>query len=107
VLKKYKFQGTNQISTELIEAGGEILVLWTEIHKLHNSIWNKKQLSDQWKQSIIVPIHKKGDKADCSIYRQISAINFIQNLPNIILSSLNPYIDEIIGYYQCGIRRNI
>jgi hypothetical protein len=29
------------------------------IHKLINSVWNKKELPDQWKESIIVPVHKK------------------------------------------------
>jgi hypothetical protein len=32
-------------------------------------------MPDQWKESIILPIHKKGDKTDCSNYH---AINFIQ-----------------------------
>jgi hypothetical protein len=27
-----------------------------------NSIWNKEELPDQWKESIIVQIYKKGDK---------------------------------------------
>jgi hypothetical protein len=25
------------------------------------SIWNKEELPDQWKESIIVPVHKKRD----------------------------------------------
>jgi hypothetical protein len=29
-------------------------------------------LPDQWKESIIVPVHKKGDKTDCSNYRWTS-----------------------------------
>jgi hypothetical protein len=37
-----------------------------EIHNLI-SIWNK-QCPDQQKESIIVPIYKKGDKTECSIY---------------------------------------
>jgi hypothetical protein len=48
----------------LIQAGGEILR--SKIHKLIKSIWNKVELPDQWKESIIVLIHKKGDKTDCS-----------------------------------------
>jgi hypothetical protein len=32
------------------------------IHKLSTSIWNKEELPDQWKESIIVPIHQKGIK---------------------------------------------
>jgi hypothetical protein len=51
-LKKYKFLGSDQIPTELIQAGGEILL--SAIHKLINSVWNKEELPDQWKESIII-----------------------------------------------------
>jgi len=37
-----------------------------EIHKFIISIWNKEELPEAWKESIIVPIYKKGDKTDCS-----------------------------------------
>jgi hypothetical protein len=59
-LKKYKSPGNDQIPAELIKAGGGMLL--STINKLINSIWNKKQLPDQWKESIIIPIHKKSDK---------------------------------------------
>jgi hypothetical protein len=61
-LKKYKSPGSDQIPAELIQAGGELLML--EIHKLINSVWNKEELPDQFKESIIVPVHKKGNKTD-------------------------------------------
>jgi hypothetical protein len=38
------------------------------------SIWNKEELPDQWKESILVPVYKKGDKTDCSNYRGISLL---------------------------------
>jgi hypothetical protein len=53
-LKKYKSPGSNQIPAELIQGGAETLV--SAIHKYINSIWNKEELSDQWKESNIVPI---------------------------------------------------
>jgi hypothetical protein len=56
-LKRYKSPGSDQILTELIQAEGEII--WFEIHKLINSIRNKEELPDQWKESIIVPIYKE------------------------------------------------
>jgi hypothetical protein len=56
-LKSYKSLGNDQIPAEMIKAGGETLC--SEIHKLICSIWNKKELPQQWKESIIVPIYKK------------------------------------------------
>jgi hypothetical protein len=65
-LKRNKSPGIDQIPAELIQAGGETLRF--EIHKLNNFIWNKEELPEKWKESIIVPIYRKGDKMDCSNY---------------------------------------
>jgi hypothetical protein len=55
------------------------------------SIWNKKKLTNQWKQSIIVPIRKKGDKTDYSKYCAISTLWTSHNIfSNNLLSKLNP-----------------
>jgi hypothetical protein len=59
-LIKYESSGRDQIPEVLIQAGEEILR--PEIHKLINFIWNKEELPDLWKESIIVPIYKKRDK---------------------------------------------
>jgi hypothetical protein len=56
-LKSYKSPRTDEIPAELIKAGGETLC--SEIHRLVCSILNKVELPQQWKESIIVPIHKK------------------------------------------------
>jgi hypothetical protein len=56
-LKKYKSSGSDQILAELIQADGEILL--SSNYKLINSAWNKEELPNQWKESIIVPIHKR------------------------------------------------
>jgi hypothetical protein len=61
-LKNHESQVTPQIPAELIQAGGEIL--HSVIQKLFNSIWSKEELPDQWKEPIILPIYKKGDKTD-------------------------------------------
>jgi hypothetical protein len=93
--------GSDQILAELIQAGGEILL--PAIHKLINFIWNKEELPDQWKESIIVPIHKKGDRTDCNNYHAISLLSTSYKMSsNILLSKLSPYMDEIIGDHQYG-----
>jgi hypothetical protein len=65
-LKRYKLPGADWILAEMIQAGGKRLQ--SEIHKLIKLIWNK-ELPHQWKYSIFVPIHKEGDKTECSNYR--------------------------------------
>jgi hypothetical protein len=72
-LKKYKSPCCDQIPEKLIQARGKILL--SMIPKLINSMWNKEELPDQWKESIIVPIHKKGDKTDRNNYRGISMLS--------------------------------
>jgi hypothetical protein len=104
-MKKYKLPGCYDIPAELIQVGGEMLL--SVIHKLINSVWNKEELPDQWKESIIVPVHKKGDKTDCSNYRGILLLSTsCKVLTNILLSRLSLYIDEIIGDHQHGFRCN-
>jgi hypothetical protein len=77
------------------QAGGELLL--SVIHKLINSVWNKEELPEQWKESIIVPVHKKGEKTDCNNYRGISMLPTSYTiLMNNLLSRLSLYIDEII-----------
>ena len=78
-LKSHKSPGIDKIPAELIKAGGGTICL--EIHKLITSIWNKEKLPEEWKESIIVPIHKKGDKTDCNNYR---LFQFCQPLQNFI-----------------------
>jgi hypothetical protein len=103
-LKSYKSPGTDQIPAELIKAGSETLC--SEIQKLICSIWNKEELPQQWKESIIIPIHKKGDKTECNNYRGISLLSTAYKiLSNILLARLIPYV-KVIGVHQCGFRRN-
>ena len=89
----------------MIKAGGRTICC--AIHKLIISIWNKGELPEEWKESIIVPVYKKGDKTGCNNYRGISLLpTTYKILSNILLSRLIPYAEEVIGDHQCGFRRN-
>jgi hypothetical protein len=72
-LKSHKSPGIDQILTELIKAGGRTIRY--AIHKLIIAVWNKEELPEEWKESIIVPIHKKGIK---QIVITIGAYHFCQ-----------------------------
>jgi hypothetical protein len=64
-LERYKSLFSDQIAAELIQAGHKTLHF--EIHKCFNSIWNKEELLQQWKEFIIVPVYKMGDNCDIII----------------------------------------
>jgi hypothetical protein len=88
-LKSHKSPGIDQISAELIKAGDS--TIRCAIHKIIIAIWNKEELPGEWKESIIVPIHKKGDETDCNNYRGISHFpTTYKILSNIQLSMLFP-----------------
>jgi len=59
-LKSHKSPGIDRIPAERIKAGGR--TIRRAIHELIIAIWNKEELPEEWNESVIVPIHKKGDK---------------------------------------------
>jgi hypothetical protein len=65
-LKRYKSLGIYQILAKSIKEGGE--TLQSEIHNLMCFKWNKEEIPQQWKESVIVPVYKKGDKTYCNNY---------------------------------------
>jgi hypothetical protein len=84
-LKIHKSPSTYQIPAELLKAGGRKIRY--EIDKLINSIWNKEKLSEEWKESVILTIYKKGDRIGRVDYTGISLLpTTYKILPNILLS---------------------
>jgi hypothetical protein len=58
-------------------------------------------------ESVVVLVHKKGDKTECSNYQGISLLSTSYKvLSSVLLSRLTPYADEITGDHQCGFRLN-
>jgi hypothetical protein len=104
-LKTHKSPGIDQISADFIKAGDSKIS--GEIHKPIIFIWDKDELPEEWKNSIIVPTYKKGDKTDCNNYMFISILpTTYKILSNILLSRLIPYAEESTGDRQCEFRRN-
>jgi mannosyltransferase OCH1-like enzyme len=55
-LKGCKSPGSDQIPAKSIKVGGR--TIHSEIHKLITYVWNKEELPEEWKESIIVPIYE-------------------------------------------------
>jgi hypothetical protein len=72
-LKRYNSPGNDEIPAKLIQAGDN--TLRCEIHKLTNSVGSKEEVSDQLKDSVIIPVYRKRDEADCFYYRGMSLLS--------------------------------
>jgi hypothetical protein len=102
-LKNNKAAGTDGIRSELIKYGGYNLL--NRISDLVRKIWKEERIPEEWKETIIVPIHKRGDTDKCENYRGITLGNAAYKiLSNIILEKIKPYIEKITWGYQNGFR---
>ncbi|PSN43351.1 hypothetical protein C0J52_15555 [Blattella germanica] len=103
-LKNNKAPGIDLIQSELVKHAGKEFV--KHFHKLITSIWETETIPDDWNVGIICPIHKKGDTMVCSNYRGISLLPIAYKVfSNILFSRLAPYVENVVGDYQCGFRQ--
>ena len=58
-------------------------------------MWEEERVPEEWKETIIVCIYKKGDRGGCENYKILA---------NVILEKIKPYIEKITGDYQNGFR---
>jgi hypothetical protein len=63
-LNRHRSSYTDQIPAELIKAEGG--TIRSETHKPISSKWNKEELPEEWKESIILSVYKKDSKRGCS-----------------------------------------
>ena len=104
-LKNNKAPGNDNLPAELFKNGGEALINQLEI--LIHEIWKEERIPKSWNESVIIPLHKKNDKLDCTNYRGISLLQTGYKIfARILYNRLVIYSEEIIGEYQCGFRRN-
>jgi len=102
-LKNNKAPGTDGIHPELIRYGGNKLL--NRMYELLRQIWEEERIPEEWTETIIVPIHKTGDRDRCENYRGIALGNAAYKiLLNIIFGKIKPYIEKFKRDYQNGFR---
>ena len=100
-LKNNKTAGKDGIGAELIKMGPEKLA--TCLHQLIVKVWDTEQLPEEWKEGVICPIYKKGDKLECENYRAITILNAAYKvLSQIIYCRLRERAKDFVGTYQAG-----
>ena len=103
-MKKGKAPGSDEISTELLMLGGEECVRWLKI--VFDSIWQHEAIPNDWKNQIIVPLHKKGSRSLCDNYRGIALLSIPSKVfAKAILNRLKPRAESLLRENQCGFRK--
>ena len=97
-LKTGKAPGEDDIRPEMLKAMNIYGVRWlTRVCKVACSTG---QAPKQWQTSVIIPIHKKGDKRKCTSYRGISLIS----IPGKIYAKCRKVVEPKLTDAQCGVR---
>lgn len=100
-LKNNKAAGEDMVVSEMLKGGGKICS--ERLHKIILKVWKEEKMPEEWLESIIVPIYKKGDKGECSNYRGISLLSHgYKVLSKIIQKRLEQYTNTIIEDHQAG-----
>lgn len=102
-LKNGKAPGPDNIRNELLKYGGNRLA--EQFKVLYNKIIKDTSIPEDWRESITVPLFKKGNKSDPENYRGITLLNSSMKLFTRILGQ--EYINNIeLSEEQQGFRKN-
>ena len=104
-LKIGKSAGPDQISNGIIKYSG--IVTCKAITKLFNLILDSGKYPSNWRKSLIILIHKVGDKLDINNYRGISLQNCIAKLFSAAINCrIVTYYEDKFAMQQFGFRVN-
>ena len=75
------------------------------LHSICQKIWKTQQWPQDWKRSVFIPIPKKGNAKECSIYRTIALISHASKVMlKILQARLQQYVNCELLDVQAGFR---
>ena len=73
------------------------------LHSVCQQIWKTQQWSQDWKKSVFIPVPKKGNARECSIYHTIAFISHASKvMPSILEAKLQQYMNQELSDVQTG-----
>ena len=100
-LPNRKSPGIDWIPIELVKALGDRGTRM--IHEMCNEIWRTREWPQQWKQSVYIPIPKKGDPRECGNNRTIALITHASKvLLKVMQRRIEPYMQRELAAEQAG-----
>ena len=103
LLKRHRAAGPDDLPPALFKDGGGLLSQC--LSRLFGSIWEKETVPDNWGESIVVPIFKKGTRSECSNHRGVSLTPVVTRLlASLILRRLTMARETLTRENQAGFR---
>ena len=89
-LKNNKAAGIDEVAAELLKYGGRDVE--EELTRILKDVWRQETMPREWEEGIIVPLHKKGDRAVCSNYRGLCLLTMgYKMMASILCARLLPH----------------
>ena len=99
-----KASGGDGIQVELFQILKDDAV--NVLHSIHQQIWKTQQWSQDWKQSVFIPVPKKGNAKECSNYCTITLISHASKVMlKVLQARLQQYVNREIPDVQAGFRK--
>jgi len=77
------------------------------MYELVRQIWEEERIPEEWKETIIVPIHKRGDRVRCENYRGIAMGNAAYKIMSKYWEKLNHILKSYGEQSEWILRRKI
>ena len=76
------------------------------LHSIYQQIWKTQQWPQDWKRLVFIPIPKKGNAKECSVYHTIALISHTSKVMlKIFQARLQQYVNHELPDVQAGFRK--
>ena len=99
-MKSGKAGGVCGIQVEMVKAGGYTMVQW--LKEVLNVVWRSGKTPQEWRDAIIIPIHKKGCRTECGNYRGISLLSVVGKIYARIVSDRSKVLTNALVMDEQG-----
>ena len=98
-----KASGSDGIPAELFQILKDAMKV---MHSICQQIWKTRQLPQDWKRSVFIPIPKKGNTKECSNYHTIALISHASKVMlKMLQARLQQYVNRELPDIQAGFRK--
>ncbi|CAF1127812.1 unnamed protein product, partial [Didymodactylos carnosus] len=66
-MKSRKAPGSDEVTADLLKAGGEPVIRW--LFEIFTDVWKNEEMVEDWSLALLIRLYKKGEKQLCDNYR--------------------------------------